>query len=317
MTPLRVRSIIWEAEGILAFELVHPRGERLPAFEAGAHVDVRMPGGISRRYSLCNRPGETRFWRIAVLQTQDSRGGSRTMHERVRAGDLLDVSESHNFFPLDESAEMSVLLAGGIGITPLLAMVQRLQELGKRFQLHYCTRSPERTAFAQMLAPLVADGLVRLHHDHGDPKQGLDLRALLQEHRPGTHLYYCGPAGFMNAVKEASAHWPREAVHFEYFGAEPASPTATSANGVAAELTLSRTGRSIPVQPGQTLLQALRDAGVECASSCEAGMCGTCEAGHSGGEIEHNDLVLGDDDRRTRVLVCCARIKRGPVVLDL
>jgi vanillate O-demethylase ferredoxin subunit len=317
MMQVRVRSVTWEAEGILSFELVHPDGGQLPAFEAGAHIDVRMPGGISRRYSLCNQPGDTRSWRIAVLHTPDSRGGSRTMHERVRAGDTIEVSEPHNFFALDEKAEKTVLLAGGIGITPILAMVQRLQQLGKRFELHYCTRNPQRTAFTQQLSPLVADGVVRIHHDHGNPKQGLDIAGLLRDYREGTHVYYCGPTGFMNAVKAASANWPRESVHFEYFGAEPLPAAAPAAQGASAEIRLSRSGRTIRIEPAQTILQALRDAGVSCESSCEAGVCGTCSTAYSAGDIEHNDLILGEEERGSQVLVCCARVRQGPVVLDI
>ncbi|HVZ46897.1 MAG TPA: PDR/VanB family oxidoreductase [Ramlibacter sp.] len=316
MIQVRVRSIAWEAEGILSFELVDPQGGRLPAFEAGAHIDVRMPGGVSRRYSLCNVPGETRFWRIAVLRTPESRGGSRTMHEKLRPGDLIEVSEPHNFFALDETAERTVLVAGGIGITPLLAMVHRLQQLGRRFELHYCTRNAARTAFASELAPLLADGVVRIHHDNGDPKQGLDLAALLREPRRGTHVYYCGPAGFMNAAKAATAHWTAGTVHFEYFGAEPLAAPETSGESTM-EVRLAKSGRTIPIEPAQTLLQALRAAGVDCESSCEAGVCGTCLTPYSAGDIEHNDLILNDDERRTEVLVCCARVRQGPVVLDI
>ena len=310
---LRVRCVSYEAEGILSFELVHPEGQRLPAFEAGAHIDVRTPGGLSRRYSLCSRPGETGHYRIAVLNVPDSRGGSRAMHERVRAGDLLEISEPHNFFPLNEKAEMSMLLAGGIGITPLLAMVERLQQEGGRFQLHYCTQTPKRTAFAQHLASLVADGVVHLHHDHGDYRNGLDIATLLRDHKAGTHLYYCGPTGFMKAVKAAAAHWPAEAVHYEYFGAEP---TAAS-GGQASEIRLVRSERSIQIAPEQTILQALREAGVHCESSCESGVCGTCLVGYSAGEPEHHDVILGEEERRTQVLVCCARVKQGPLVLDI
>lgn len=317
MMKLRVRCVAWEAEGILSFDLVHPQGERLPAFEAGAHIDIRLPGGLSRRYSLCNVPGETSHYQIAVLNVPDSRGGSRAMHERVRPGDLLEVSPPHNFFPLDESAQTSLLVAGGIGITPLLAMAQRLVHLGHKFELHYCTTSPERTAFAQRLAPLVADGVVKIHHDGGNPRNGLDLAALLRDQPQGTHLYYCGPGGFMRAVQAAASHWPREAVHCEYFGAEPSAvPAASDAAGDGVPVRLSRSNRTIQVASGQTLLQALRDAGVPCESSCEAGMCGTCKVPYTDGSPEHNDLVLSEEERARCVLTCCARVPT-PLTLDL
>lgn len=315
---LRVRSITHEAEGILSFELVDPTGVPLPRFEAGAHLDVRMPGGtMSRRYSLCGSPDDTRRWRIAVLNVPTSRGGSRAMHERVRAGDAIEVSGPHNFFPLQERARRSLLLAGGIGVTPLLAMLDRLRSLGREVELHYCAQSPERTAFREQLEALVAQGVVHLHHDQGDPRKGLDIARLLKEVPADTHLYYCGPAGFMEAVKRASAHWPADAVHCEYFGAEPAATPALPAEGShAIELHLLRSARSVPLHPGQTLLQALRDAGIPCESSCEAGVCGTCKVGYTQGRPEHGDLVLSEEERATQVLVCCARAS-APVTLDL
>lgn len=315
---LRVRSITHEAEGILSFELADPSGAALPRFEAGAHLDVRMPGGsMSRRYSLCGSPEDTRCWRIAVLNVPASRGGSRAMHERVRPGDFLEVSGPHNFFPLEEKARRTVLLGGGIGITPLLPMLDRLRALGREVELHYCTQAPERTAFRERLEPLVAQGVVRLHHDNGDPRNGLDVGGLLREAPAGTHLYYCGPGGFMEAVKRASAHWEQSTVHFEYFGAEPTpAPAATGPEGSGVEVRLLRSDRTIQVQPSQTLLQALRESGVACESSCEAGVCGTCAVGYSGGQPEHGDLILGEEERASQVLVCCARAT-GPLALDI
>lgn len=314
---LRVRSVSWEAEGVLSFELVHPEGQPLPAFEAGSHIDVHIPGGLSRRYSLCNAPGDATHYRIAVLRVPESRGGSRAMHERVHAGDLIEVSEPHNFFPLAESAGTALLLAGGIGITPLLAMLERLQAQGRPFAMHYCTTSPERTAFAGRLRPLAAQGLVTLHHDRGDPRNGLDIAQLLRDPAPGTHLYYCGPAGFMKAVKAASAHWPAGTVHFEYFGAEPqaARPEAGACTDTV-PVRLLRSDRTVQVSPVQTLLQALREAGVDCESSCEAGVCGTCKVDYRDGEPEHNDLILNEDERARSVLLCCAHA-RTPISLDL
>jgi vanillate O-demethylase ferredoxin subunit len=317
MMKLRVRSLTWEAEGILSFELVHPEGQPLPAFEAGAHIDVRIPGGLSRRYSLCNAPDDRTHYRIAVLRVPESRGGSRAMHERVRAGDLIEVSEPRNFFPLDSGTGRAVLLAGGIGITPLLSMLDQLQAGGRPFEMHYCSTSPERTAFVQRLRPLAVQGLVTHHHDRGDPRNGLDIVRLLSDPAPGTHLYYCGPAGFMKAVKAASAHWPAGTVHFEHFGAEPlAAPTEVAATADTVPVRLLRSGRTVQVSPVQTLLQALREAGVDCESSCEAGVCGTCQVDYSEGEPEHNDLILNEEERTRSVLLCCARA-RTPLSLDL
>ncbi|MBP2316177.1 PDR/VanB family oxidoreductase [Azospirillum soli] len=317
MLTLRVRSITYEAEGILSFELVDPEGRELPAFDAGAHLDVHVPGGMTRRYSLCDPPWERDHYRIAVLDAPDGRGGSRAMHQRVRAGDLLDVSGPHNFFPLAAGARHSVLLAGGIGITPILAMMEQLRRTGQSFELHYCTRTRERSAFADRLASEVADGRARLHHDGGDPRNGLDIAGLLRSPREGTHLYYCGPPGFMKAAQEAAAHWPPETVHFEHFGAIPPSAGSAATAGDGGEVVLERSGRRIPVGPAQTILQAVREAGIDYPSSCEAGMCRTCEVRYVGGRPEHNDFVLSEEERQTHVLICCARVGDGALVLDL
>jgi vanillate O-demethylase ferredoxin subunit len=287
----------------------------LPAFDAGAHVDVQIPGGLTRRYSLCDPPRERDHYRIAVLNDPKSRGGSRSMHERVRPGDLLEISGPHNFFPIAPGARHSVLLAGGIGITPILAMREQLQESGQSYELHYCTRTPEVTAFARRLAPDVAAGRAHLHHDGGDPRNGLDIAGLLRSPAEGTHVYYCGPAGFMKAVQEATGGWAREAVHFEYFGVDPTVLGGAAAGG--GEVVLGRSQRTIHVPDAQTILQAVRDAGVACESSCESGLCGTCKVRYTSGRPEHNDFVLNEDERREFVLICCARIAAGPLVLDL
>lgn len=317
MLKLRVRSITYEAEGILSYELVDPSGRELPRFDAGAHIDVQIPGGLSRRYSLCNPPGDTGCYRIAVLNAPGGRGGSRAMHEKVNAGDWIEVSEPHNFFPLTADARHTVLLAGGIGITPILAMMEALEAQGRSWELHYCTRDASRTAFRRRFAGPGADPRVTIHHDEGDPSKGLDIVSLLSRHEEGKHLYFCGPAGFMSAVRAATAHWPCEAVHFEYFGAEPPKAAVAGEDAHASELHLSRSDRIVPIEAAQTILEALRAAGVECESSCEAGVCGACKTAYSAGTPEHNDYVLGDEERSSYVLVCCARVSEGPLVLEL
>ena len=316
MLTLRVRSITHEAEGILSFELVDPKGGELPVFDAGAHIDVHVPGGLTRRYSLCDPPWERDHYRIAVLDAPQGRGGSRAMHEQVRAGDLIVVSEPHNFFPVAPDARHSILLAGGIGITPIMAMVEHMRRTDQSFELHYCAQSPERTAFARRFASDVEAGRVVLHHDGGDYRKGLDIPRALAGPREGTHLYFCGPAGFMSAVRSASEHWPKETVHFEYFGADPEA-LAGAASGDGCDVVLERSNRTIHVEPAQSILDAVREAGVPCESSCEAGVCGTCRVRYVGGAPEHNDFVLSDEERREYVLICCARVAQGPLVLDL
>ena len=213
---LCIRSITYLAERINGYELVDPNGHDLPLFEAGAHISVQLSEGLVRDFSLWNDPAERTRYCIAVLRELDGRG-SRQMHESVRVGDLVAGSMPRNNFPLAASAEHHLLIAGGIGITPIMAMIADLRRRRAEFHVHYCTRSPEETAFLDDLAVLAALGRVQFHHDGGDPTKGLDIATTLREFRPGTHLYCCGPAGMMAAAAAASAHWPAGTVHFEFF----------------------------------------------------------------------------------------------------
>jgi len=211
---LRIRSITYLAERINGYELVDPNGHDLPPFKAGAHISVRLGEELVRDFSLWNDPAERRRYCIAVLR--EGRASSQ-LHEEVRVGDVVEGSIPCNNFPLAAGAKRHLLIAGGIGITPIMAMIAELRHRRAEFRLHYCTRSPEETAFLDDLAILAAQGRVRFHHDGGDPANGLDIAATLRECRPGTHLYYCGPAGMMAAAAAASAHWPAGTVHFEFF----------------------------------------------------------------------------------------------------
>jgi vanillate O-demethylase ferredoxin subunit len=211
---LRVRSITYLAARINGYELVDPDGQDLPPFSAGAHISVQLAEGILRDFSLWNDPAERTRYCIAVLREGLT---SSRLHEDVRVGALVAASVPRNNFPLAAEAERHLLIAGGIGITPIMAMIAELRRRRAEFHVHYCTRSPEETAFLEDLAVLGALGRVQFHHDGGDPTKGLDIAATLREIRPGTHLYYCGPAGMMAAAAAASAHWPAGTVHFEFF----------------------------------------------------------------------------------------------------
>src|SRR5690606_1739678 len=246
-----------------------------------------------------------------------SRGGSRAMHEQLRPGDMLEVAGMHNYFPLQEDAKHSLLLAGGIGITPLLAMAQRLQALGHSYTLHYCTQSPMRTAFRSILAMEGWREHVFVHHDDGNPANGLNLQRLLEQCPAGNHLYFCGPPGFMRAAQAACAHWPADRVHFEHFGADLQPPSPASADAAPATITLNRSERVVPIDSGQTILQALRDAGIARNSSCEARLSGEYRLRYLSGEIEHNDYLWSDEERANSVLICRARVPQGTVVLDI
>lgn len=314
---LRVKRITWEAEDIRSFDLVDPEGGDLPPFEPGAHLDVRAPNGAQRRYSLCNSPDERHRYVIAVLDVPQGRGGSRAMHQLLRPGDLIETTGPHNFFPLHPGAKHTILLAGGIGITPIMAMRAALEAKGDSYELHYCARSPDRAAFRETLTGKTANAPARLHFDGGDPAQGLDIGELLRDTPDGTHVYFCGPGGFMKAVREATAHWDQQNVHFEYFGTEPAQPAEKEGGTSGQQIVLEKSCLTVETLPGESILEAVRRAGVEAESSCEAGMCGACKTRYLGGVPEHNDFILDDDERERYVLICCANIKDGPLVLDL
>lgn len=313
---LRVDQINYEAEGILRYVLVDPSGADLEPFAAGAHVDVHLGDGVIRQYSLCGDPSDTRRYEIAVLKEKDGRGGSKRIHEDVRAGQEIEISAPRNHFPLADDAEHHLLLAGGIGVTPMIAMMHELERRGASYELHHCTRSPEATAFFSELKPRLESGAVHIHHDAGDPSQGLDIAALLREQKPGTHLYYCGPTGFMEAVKAASQEWPSGTVHFEYFTA-PADSGADESANEAFQIKLSGTGEVFDVPADQSIVDVLRDNGYPVDTSCEDGYCGTCLTRVVEGAPEHRDVVLDDEDRKQFMLICCSRSKSPMLVLDL
>jgi vanillate O-demethylase ferredoxin subunit len=220
---LRIRSITYLAVRINGYELADRDGNALPSFAAGAHISLRLGAGLVRDFSLWNDPAERMRYCIAVLREAEGRG-SRELHERLRVGDVVEASPPRNNFPLVAGAERYLLIAGGIGITPIMAMIAELRRRRAEFRVHYCTRSPEETAFLDDLGILAAQGRVQFHFDGGDPAKGLDIGAALHERRPGTHLYYCGPAGMMAAAAAAAKHWPPETVHCEYFTGPNAVP---------------------------------------------------------------------------------------------
>jgi len=315
LQKLLVREIVQQTAEIKSFELVHPEGRELAPFTAGAHVDVHVPGGLCRQYSLCNDPRQRRRYLLGVLNVRDGRGGSAAMHSRVAVGDMLEVSAPRNHFPVCHQARRHLLIAGGIGITPILAMVHELRNVGASFAMHFCTRSPAQTPFLRELAPLIDAGIVRCHYDGGDCAKGLDVRALLRVPMEGTHVYCCGPAGLMTAVAEAGAHWPQGSVHFEHFKAD--APPATLADDSDFVIQLARSGVELPVPKGKSIVHVLREAGFNPETSCESGLCGTCKTRYLEGAPEHHDYVLSTQERAEYLMVCCARSKSLVLVLDL
>ncbi len=313
---LRVRSITYLADDVNGYELVDPNGRDLPRFTAGSHIGVRLGDAVWRDYSLWNDPAERRRYCIAVLREKLGEG-SRRLHDAVRVGDVVEVALPRNHFPLAEEAERHLFVAGGIGITPIMAMIAELRRRRAEFQLHYCTRAPERTAFRDELDLLAAMGRVVFHYDGGDPAKGLDIAALLRQPPPGTHLYYCGPAGMMEAAAAASAHWPAGCVHCEYFSGPGAAPPARLEDDRTFRVRLAKSGGEYDVPAGETIINVLRRHGVETRTSCELGYCGACLTRYLDGEPDHRDPILGDKARATHMLICCSRARSPLLVLDL
>ncbi|QGZ58978.1 PDR/VanB family oxidoreductase [Paraburkholderia acidiphila] len=307
------------ATDICVFELASTDGAPLPAFEAGAHIDVHVDGFV-RQYSLCNRPSEAGAYRIGVLRDAASRGGSVAMHA-LEAGTILEISTPKNHFALDEQATHTILLAGGIGITPLIAMAEQLREAGRTFELHYCARDPQRAAFRERLAEAGFAEHTRFYFDSEGADARIDLARVLRAPHDGKHAYVCGPAGFIDAVlgAAASAGWPAQNVHREYFGvAQPPANTDADANG-AFQVTLASCQRVIDVPAGTSIVEALRAGGIELPVSCEQGVCGTCLTRVISGEPDHRDVYLTDEERAAndQLLPCCSRSRTPMLVLDL
>lgn len=304
-----------QTDGIASYELVREDGAPLPTFSAGAHIDAQPRKGLLRQYSLCNAPGETSRYIIGVLHEAQSRGGSAAMHELCE-GDSLLISEPRNLFPLRVEAKRSLLMAGGIGVTPILAMAEQLAADGADFAMHYCARSRSRMAFLDRLAQPHLARHVHLHSDDGAVEQRLDCERLLTRSEPGTHLYVCGPNGFMEHVLDSARRlgWPDEQLHREYFSAVPVD---TSLDG-SFEIQL-RSGRLIRIEAHQSVTHALEANGVFVPVSCEQGVCGTCLTTVLDGVPDHRDLFLTDEEQAANdcFTPCCSRAKTPRLVLDL
>jgi len=315
LLQVRVAARQLVAEDITAYEFEPVDGAELPAFEAGAHIDVHVPGGPVRQYSLFQLPDGSQRYRIGVLRDPQSRGGSVRLIDTVKEGDLLLVSAPRNHFALHTGPGHAVLFAGGIGITPILCMAEQLAREGRSFELHYCGRTPARMAFLERLRGAGFAECVQVHTDDGAPEQRLNARACIGAPAVDRHLYVCGPTGFMDHVLATASElgWAEAQLHREYFAA---APIDHSADGPF-EIELRRSARRIAVAADQSAAQALIDAGVPLSLSCEAGVCGTCQTRVLEGEPDHRDLYLTDDEKREYFMPCCSRACTPCLVLDL
>lgn len=308
---VKVVSVGHPAIDVMTFELEAVDGRSLAPFTPGAHIDVQIPGGPVRQYSLCGKAVSTGPYAIAVKKEPDSRGGSIGMHERIEPGAVLSIGGPRNHFPLAPGRHPHLFIAGGIGITPLTAMISELDAEGQEWALHYCARSEKHAAFYTELVKLAPQRV----HAHFSAEPVLDVGALIRSQSSDTHIYCCGPKGLMNAVADATASWPADRVHFEWFTA----PDIDTGPNTAFEIELARSGTVLEVQPHQTILEVLREHGIEVQSVCEEGVCGTCETVVLAGEPEHRDALLSPEERAANktMMICVSRAKGARLVLDL
>tara|TARA_B100000470_G_scaffold98902_1_gene76348 strand:+ start:170 stop:1111 length:942 start_codon:yes stop_codon:yes gene_type:complete len=313
MPQMLVSSIHDEAKHIKTFELVDPESAELQAFSAGSHIEIELPDNIRRHYSLCNDPSETHRYLIAVLQEKESRGGSQSLHYGVKEGDLLEVSIPKNNFPLDQRGMHFILIAGGIGITPLLSMAYKLKTLRKSFELHMCARSHEYAPFKKELEGFGGLAKTHMHISDGDPSQRLDVSSLLKQPLPESLVYCCGPQSLMDAVGQATSDWGAKKIHFETF-----TPRTLDGSDLPFHIKIASTGQSFHVNSTTTILEALHQNGIRHPFSCEVGLCRTCVTGYQAGDVEHLDQdALSNEERKGCLTICVSRCTSDELILDL
>ena len=305
-----------EAEGVMSYDLAPIEGE-LPAYAAGAHIDVHLPGDAIRQYSLYGAPSARHPYSVAVLLDENGRGGSRSMHEAVNAGDVLLISEPRNSFPLAPSAVRSILIAGGIGITPILAMAEELAARSAEFELHYLARSRSKAAFVDELArkPFAARNSFHFDDEASAPA---DLVRMIGSPGVEKHLYVCGPSGLIDAVHRTAkeAGWTDDTLHSERFAA---ASSDRDESGNEFQVVINSTGKVYSVPAEKTIAQVLRENGHRIPTSCEQGICGTCLTGVLDGQVDHRDDFLAPEERasNSEMTICCSRALSSKLVLDL
>jgi ferredoxin-NADP reductase len=310
--PLLVRSMTHESAGVLSLELVDPEGRDLPSWEPGSHLDLVLPGGLSRQYSLSGDPHDRRRYRLGVLREPAGRGGSAYVHDTLRPGQTVDFAGPRNHFRLEPAAAYA-FVAGGIGITPILPMLAAATAAGAEWTLVYGGRTAASMAFTDELARY-GDRITLWPQDtHGL----LDLDGVLGSPRPGTLVYCCGPEALLGAVEERMSGWPAGALHLERFSAPVVERDPAAEH--ALEVVLAESGRTLSVPPDRSVLDVLLDAGVDVLSDCREGICGTCEVKVVEGEVDHRDYVLSEPEKAANscMMVCVSRARGNQLVLGL
>ncbi|MFK4811728.1 PDR/VanB family oxidoreductase, partial [Devosia sp. ZW T5_3] len=311
--PVVVKRKWQSADGVTGFELA-ARDGHLPTFQPGAHIDLHLPNGLIRQYSITNGPGELMSYVIGVKAESASKGGSQILIDSVREGDVLAISEPRNNFPLRRDATRTVLIAGGIGITPLLSMARFLDKSSLPYELHYFVRTGEQAAFRDQLAAL--SGKVIIHQGLPRAEIATTIATTLGTWSRAQHVYVCGPSAMLESVRTTAAEqgWPDEAIHFEYFKNDKIIDDSSSF-----EIELARSAMTLHVPAGRTILEVMRDAGLTVPSSCEQGACGTCLTAVIEGEVDHQDVYLNDSEKasNTCMMTCVSRAKSARLVLDI
>ncbi|AQY65351.1 PDR/VanB family oxidoreductase [Pseudomonas veronii] len=315
LLTVQVRKRQLQGDGVVVLDLIPVGGAKLPAFEAGAHVDIHIAPGLVRQYSLCSDPADSAVYRLGVLRDPASRGGSTSVYDTLLEGAEVQISAPRNLFPLASEARRSILIGGGIGITPMIAMAYALHAKGEDFELHYCGRSRSRSAFLDELQSAAFAERVHTHFDDEAPAQKLDMDRVLGQAESGVHVYTCGPSGFMDwVIGESVKHgYADDHIHREYFQIE------VDNSGASFEVVAARSGKTVQVAEGQTILAALADVGIQIEISCEQGICGTCLCDVLEGEPDHRDVYLTEDEKQAndQILICCSRAKSKKLVLDI
>jgi tetrachlorobenzoquinone reductase len=308
---VRLRALVWEAPGVLSLELSAPDNSPLPPFEPGSHIDLTLPDGTLRQYSLCGDPNDTSHYRLGIRAVP---GGlsSGFVHGKLRPGELLTVSVPRNNFSLVD-APRYVFVAGGIGVTPLLPMMREASAKQRRWTLLYCNRRSEDAPFLAEIGKLPG-GEISLHASESGTR--LDVAQRLGTVEKNTVVYCCGPERLMTAVEQATSAWPEGSVHFEWF--TPRSRPADETSG-GFEVVCERSGLTLNVPPDKSIMAVLGEAGIEVPRSCEQGICGTCETRIISGEADHRDSILSSSERAANqsMMICVSRAKGARLVLDI
>lgn len=307
---VKIENIIKDTDRVNVYILSDPDQNILPPFTAGAHIDLHLPNGMVRQYSLTGKMIGHKQYKIAVQKEINGRGGSVYIHENLKIGDIIPISLPRNLFPIQKASRKHILIAGGIGITPFIPMVQTLEKRGEDFELHYCCRNAESTPLYNILKCLIDKNKLHIHHDDGDTNAGLDIRDLLSKQQYGEHAYCCGPSGMVRAFKDATKKWSKDSVHCEYFGAD-------NNDNVAYEIEIASTGQIIPVIQNQSMLTALRAKDINIEASCEAGICLQCKTKYLDGNPQHRDMLLSPEDRKCYITPCVSSCQGGRMILDL